>query len=179
MRMVREELAPLKNASAHHVTISDSPRGKGGRAFALLAYQTWRQLPSKSQQRPEPSDRRDPGQSQLCVGSFSPRRARRTRKNERSLTTETQSHGEKPGKEKQIKLDEFGRQPQSCYRRNTRPRSLCLRVSVVELCAVAALLLASGCAPKPDPNTLVMVIESSPTNLDPTGGGGCTVGTHR
>src|ERR1022692_3780490 len=29
------------------------------------------------------------------------------------------------------------------------------------------LLLLSGCARKPDPNTLVMVIEFSPTNLDP------------
>ena len=29
------------------------------------------------------------------------------------------------------------------------------------------LLLATSCARKPDPNTLVMIIESSPTNLDP------------
>ena len=34
------------------------------------------------------------------------------------------------------------------------------------LCASVVLFLA-GCASKPDPNTLVMVIESSPTNLDP------------
>src|SRR5580704_14242440 len=33
-------------------------------------------------------------------------------------------------------------------------------------CAVAVLPLLS-CSAKPDPNTLVMVIESSPTNLDP------------
>jgi peptide/nickel transport system substrate-binding protein len=46
--------------------------------------------------------------------------------------------------------------------------SLCFCASVVRLCAVAALLLfLLGCARKPDPNTLVMVIESSPTNLDP------------
>ena len=32
---------------------------------------------------------------------------------------------------------------------------------------VLALLLVPGCAHKPDPNTLVMLIESSPTNLDP------------
>lgn len=37
--------------------------------------------------------------------------------------------------------------------------SLCLCVSVV--------LLLSGCSQKPDPNTLVMIIESSPINLDP------------
>jgi peptide/nickel transport system substrate-binding protein len=37
--------------------------------------------------------------------------------------------------------------------------SLCLCVSVV--------ILLAGCAKKPDPNTLVMIIESSPTNLDP------------
>lgn len=33
--------------------------------------------------------------------------------------------------------------------------------------AAGWLLLAAGCAPRPDPNTLVMIIESSPTNLDP------------
>ena len=37
--------------------------------------------------------------------------------------------------------------------------SLCLCVSVV--------LLLSACSHKPDPNTLVMIIESSPLNLDP------------
>jgi len=39
---------------------------------------------------------------------------------------------------------------------------------LLHLLIVAALLLAvSTCARKPDPNTLVMIIESSPTNLDP------------
>src|SRR5271165_4375344 len=33
--------------------------------------------------------------------------------------------------------------------------------------AAFLLLLATSCAHKPDPNTLVMIIESSPTNLDP------------
>src|SRR5271157_671404 len=35
------------------------------------------------------------------------------------------------------------------------------------LALVSLLLLLPGCARKPDPNTLVMIIESSPTNLDP------------
>jgi len=35
------------------------------------------------------------------------------------------------------------------------------------LLAALALLLATGCVKKTDPNTLVMIIESSPTNLDP------------
>jgi len=35
------------------------------------------------------------------------------------------------------------------------------------LLAFASLLLFLSCAHKPDPNTLVMIIESSPTNLDP------------
>ncbi len=43
--------------------------------------------------------------------------------------------------------------------------SVTLRISMC-LCVSAVLLLA-GCARKPDPNTLVMVIEFSPTNLDP------------
>jgi peptide/nickel transport system substrate-binding protein len=34
------------------------------------------------------------------------------------------------------------------------------------LCVLCGLLF-SGCSRKPDPNTLVMIIESSPTNLDP------------
>ena len=34
------------------------------------------------------------------------------------------------------------------------------------LCVGAVVLLAA-CSRKPDPNTLVMIIESSPTNLDP------------
>lgn len=32
---------------------------------------------------------------------------------------------------------------------------------------IACIALGSGCSAKPDPNTLVMIIESSPTNLDP------------
>jgi peptide/nickel transport system substrate-binding protein len=35
------------------------------------------------------------------------------------------------------------------------------------LLATFVLLFATSCAKKPDPNTLVMIIESSPTNLDP------------
>src|SRR5574337_2050051 len=36
------------------------------------------------------------------------------------------------------------------------------------LCLLSALAaLGLGCAQKPDPHTLVMIIESSPTNLDP------------
>jgi peptide/nickel transport system substrate-binding protein len=38
---------------------------------------------------------------------------------------------------------------------------------LASLLALAALLFLSACARKPDPNTLVMIIESSPTNLDP------------
>ena len=40
------------------------------------------------------------------------------------------------------------------------------RVASFLLCCFALLALVS-CAAKPDPNTLVMIIESSPTNLDP------------
>ncbi|HEX6906468.1 MAG TPA: ABC transporter substrate-binding protein, partial [Terriglobales bacterium] len=43
-------------------------------------------------------------------------------------------------------------------------RSLSMTLGMV---AAGWLLLAAGCAPRPDPNTLVMIIESSPTNLDP------------
>jgi len=43
---------------------------------------------------------------------------------------------------------------------------LVLRVFVV-FSAFVLVFLLSSCSHKPDPNTLVMVIESSPTNLDP------------
>jgi peptide/nickel transport system substrate-binding protein len=42
------------------------------------------------------------------------------------------------------------------------------RFSLVRVSAVlAAMLFFIACSAKPDPNTLVMIIESSPTNLDP------------
>jgi peptide/nickel transport system substrate-binding protein len=72
-----------------------------------------------------------------------------------AFTTETQRHREK--------LD---LQLRSCGLCSRAPCffvlfsvSLCLCVSVV--------LLLAGCSRKPDPNTLVMIIESSPANLDP------------
>jgi peptide/nickel transport system substrate-binding protein len=37
----------------------------------------------------------------------------------------------------------------------------------LQLAALLALLLCLGCASKPDPNTVVVIIENSPTNLDP------------
>jgi peptide/nickel transport system substrate-binding protein len=37
----------------------------------------------------------------------------------------------------------------------------------LQLAALLALLLCLGCASKPDPNTIVVIIENSPTNLDP------------
>ena len=35
------------------------------------------------------------------------------------------------------------------------------------LCALSSVLCLSGCSPKPSPDTVVMLIESSPANLDP------------
>src|SRR5580658_1769506 len=45
-------------------------------------------------------------------------------------------------------------------------RSAMRRLDLIMLVALAIACFA-GCASKPDPNTLVMIIESSPTNLDP------------
>ena len=54
-------------------------------------------------------------------------------------------------------------------RAETSRGTLCLfltkKLKVIAVAAVLALTLS--CASKPDPNTLVMIIESSPTNLDP------------
>jgi len=53
--------------------------------------------------------------------------------------------------------------------RRRRPRSEVRRLLVRGLVALlhVALLALLSCSAKPDPNTLVMIIESSPTNLDP------------
>jgi peptide/nickel transport system substrate-binding protein len=80
-----------------------------------------------------------------------------TEKSQKSFTAETQRHKEEHGIKKSNKLK--GRR-RSQHWPSLKPRmSLCLCASVV--------LFFAGCARKPDPNTLVMVIESSPTNLDP------------
>src|SRR5271167_4560758 len=71
------------------------------------------------------------------------------------FTTETQRH-----REEEKNHTEPGGRLKSRYHRNIISRfPLCLCVSVV--------LFFAGCSRKPDPNTLVMIIESSPTNLDP------------
>ena len=91
----------------------------------------------------------------------------RTEKTENSFTTETQKHREKQRKREILQppiqgLKEFRissvRSVFSVVNRGSR-FSLCLCVSVV--------FFLAGCARKPDPNTLVMIIESSPINLDP------------
>ena len=54
----------------------------------------------------------------------------------------------------------------------SRPSSACY-VNIRSVCGfvfLASFLLLSSCARGPDPNTLVMMIEFSPTNLDPRGG---------
>ncbi len=51
-----------------------------------------------------------------------------------------------------------------------RPRSEVRRhffTGLVTLLSLATLFLLLSCSAKPDPNTLIMIIESSPTNLDP------------
>src|SRR5258708_37998670 len=45
-----------------------------------------------------------------------------------------------------------------------------VRRRVVAMLWFVAILPLLSCSAKPDPNTLVMIIESSPTNLDPRGG---------
>src|SRR5271157_337908 len=92
-----------------------------------------------------------------------------TEKNKSSFTTETRRHRGRKGD--RIKRAFEGRH---------KPRdlitkfSLCLCVAVVNTFAVFSVrsvfsvvtlslaLLLMACSPKPDPNTLVMIIESSP-----------------
>jgi len=54
--------------------------------------------------------------------------------------------------------------------RGSRTGTLCLFLtssSALHVLALALLAATLSCSSKPDPNTLVMIIESSPTNLDP------------
>jgi peptide/nickel transport system substrate-binding protein len=63
----------------------------------------------------------------------------------------------------------FERKPFRCSATNTQPtaavrtRSLVIRIFMV----FSVLCFLPACSAKPDPDTLVMVIENSPTNLDP------------
>ncbi len=109
----------------------------------------------------------------------------RTEKTRNQFTTETRRHGEEGKKGKNKKEEHAGlhgiaEKGQSCNERDLRSKfSLCLRVSVVDTFRVFSVrsgfsvvtlflvLLLTACSSKPDPNTLVMIIESSPTNLDP------------
>src|ERR1019366_4416789 len=99
-----------------------------------------------------------------------------TEKIEASFTTKTQRHrGTQEGRLAQGQVFVLAR---DVFRRPFFFNSfLCLCVSVVRLffgtartptlIAMMLLLLFPGCARKPDASTLVMIIESSPTNLDP------------
>ncbi|HUA15186.1 MAG TPA: ABC transporter substrate-binding protein [Verrucomicrobiae bacterium] len=49
----------------------------------------------------------------------------------------------------------------------TRPPIRSIRLAAIALLSAFSILSLLSCAAKPDPNTLVMIIESSPTNLDP------------
>jgi len=69
------------------------------------------------------------------------------------FTAETQRHSGKQG------IPSSEPNPEGCGKRQNLRSAFCLCVFVV--------LFLAGCARKPDPNTLVMIIESSPTNLDP------------
>jgi peptide/nickel transport system substrate-binding protein len=54
--------------------------------------------------------------------------------------------------------------------RGSRTGTLCLPLTsskIFQVIACAVCLALASCASKPDPNALVMIIESSPTNLDP------------
>lgn len=84
-----------------------------------------------------------------------------TEKFQRSFTTETRRHREeRPEVRNKCNTKKLGPEQKEWQFGHLRSNfSLCLCVSVV--------LFLAGCARKPDPNTLVMVIESSPTNLDP------------
>jgi peptide/nickel transport system substrate-binding protein len=84
-----------------------------------------------------------------------------TEKIERSFTTEAQRHREeRPEARNQRNTEKLGAEQNNWRFGHVRSNfSLCLCVTVV--------LFLAGCAHKPDPDTLVMVIESSPTNLDP------------
>jgi peptide/nickel transport system substrate-binding protein len=83
-----------------------------------------------------------------------------TEKRKSSFTTETQRHREDLG------LRAYAHPLGCCHPIFLKALGFFIFRSSLCLCASVVLILA-GCARKPDPNTLVMIIESSPTNLDP------------
>src|SRR5271157_4986521 len=89
-----------------------------------------------------------------------------------SSTTESPRHR---GQENLIELSLLGRYLHRYPRNRRSPFFLYRCASVVKICAgritlvlaTLALFTLIACSSKPSPNTLVMIIESSPTNLDP------------
>src|SRR5271157_894151 len=89
-----------------------------------------------------------------------------------SSTTESPRHR---GQENLIELSLLGRYLHRYPRNRRSPFFLYRCASVVKICAgritlvlaTLALFTLIACSSKPDPNTLVMIIENSPTNLDP------------
>ena len=67
MRMIREELAPLKMRVRTSDDFGLPSEAKEAVAFAMLAYQTWRHLPSNVPSATGAESSGDPGQGQLCV----------------------------------------------------------------------------------------------------------------
>src|SRR5271155_304766 len=63
---------------------------------------------------------------------------------------------------------ERSRMREEALRAHAKTRSFAsLRMTILFLFTCAWLLSLLSCSQAPDPNTLVMIIESSPTNLDP------------
>ncbi len=93
---------------------------------------------------------------------FTTENTERTEKIETLFTTEAPSHREKnlnkKTNKKKLKISILA----------VCSRLRCPSVFLFSLClSVSVVICLAGCAQKPDPNTLVMIIESSPTNLDP------------
>src|SRR5271166_2555043 len=91
------------------------------------------------------------------------------------FTTETQRHRDSLGLAHQLSargLHTGNNVPWSCCARDQIPKYCAgfirFLISAFPLClCVSVVIFLAGCAQKPDPNTLVMIIESSPINLDP------------
>jgi hypothetical protein len=153
MRMIREELAPLKMRVRTTDDFGLPSEAKEATAFALLAYQTWRRLPSNVPSATGAERPRSWARSAMR-NLFLPQRHREHRDTAPRKTEKKYSN-----RQFWLKNSVFPPCAPTVLLGESGSFSLCLCVSVV--------FFLAGCARKPDPNTLVMIIESSPINLDP------------